>query len=78
MHHVFKFSSIWEVPEFTEPSVGAVVNGWRSNSTVSWHGGFPFSVTSGQDNSLSAVGRDRPISSEDITAQLDSGRSHGD
>jgi len=76
--HVFKFSGIWEVPKLhTNRLVGAVVNGWMLNSIVSWHSGFPFSVRSGQDNSLSAVGRDRA----DFlggTAQLDSSRAHGE
>ena len=47
---------------------------------MTWHGGFPFNLVSGKDNSLSGVGRDRPdfIGTDIHQAQLDSGRSHGD
>ena len=75
--HVFKFSNVWEVPKLNTAGVGGkVLNGWALNSIMAWQGGFPFSVYSGTDNSLSAVHRDRA----DFlggTAQLDSGRPHG-
>src|SRR4029079_450157 len=45
-----------------------------------WRGGFPFTIRSGRDNSLSGIGRDRPdFTGSDIhQAALDSGRSHGE
>jgi hypothetical protein len=35
------------------------VNGWGVNSIVIWRSGFPFSIFSGRDNSLSGVNTDR-------------------
>ena len=56
---------------------GKVLNGWVLNSILTWRGGFPFTVRSGSDNSLSAVGRDRAdfLGGD---AQLDTGRPHGE
>jgi hypothetical protein len=78
VRHIVKFSNVWEVPRVTKNSVlGAVVNGWTVNSITSWRTGFPFSVYTGQDNSFSAVSRDRAdfLGGD---AQLDMGRPHGE
>jgi hypothetical protein len=76
--HVLKFSNIWEIPKTRFHGAGGMIlNGWVLNSIVTWRGGFPFSIYSGVDNSLSAVNRDRA----DFlggTASLDSGRPHGE
>lgn len=76
--HNFKFSNVWNVPSpSAHGRIGALVNGWIVNGIVTWQSGFPFSVTSGRDNSFSGIGRDRA----DYTggnASLGSGRSHGD
>ena len=76
--HVFKFSNVWEVPKMPITGFGGkVLNGWVLNSILTWRGGFPFTVRSGSDNSLSAVGRDRA----DFLGgdpQLDTGRPHGE
>ena len=58
--HNFKFSNVWEVPAISAPKPLAVVlNGWMLNGMVTWQSGFPFSITSGRDNSLTGVARDR-------------------
>ncbi|PYV44583.1 MAG: hypothetical protein DMG06_05900 [Acidobacteria bacterium] len=78
VRHVFKFSNIWEIPKAHITGVGGkIVNGWVLNSIVTWRGGFPFSVRSGSDNSLTAVGRDRAdfVGGD---AGLDTGRPHGE
>src|SRR4029077_13148876 len=57
-----------------------VLNGWGLTGNMFWRGGFPFTIRSGRDNSLSGIGRDRPdFTGSDIhQAVLDSGRSHGE
>ena len=78
VRHVFKFSNIWEIPKAHIAGVGGkIVNGWVLNSIVTWRGGFPFSVRSGSDNSLTGVGRDRAdfVGGD---AGLDTGRPHGE
>jgi hypothetical protein len=58
--HNLKFSNVWEIPSFrTSGFLGKLVNGWMVNSIVTWQSGFPFSVSSGRDNSLTGVNRDR-------------------
>jgi Carboxypeptidase regulatory-like domain len=77
----FKLSSIWEIPKtrLSGPA-GRLLNGWGLTTNLTWHGGFPFNLRSGRDNSRTGVGRDRPdFTGTDIhDAQLDSGRSHGE
>jgi hypothetical protein len=77
--HVFKFSNIYEVPQFklSNGFADRLLNGWSMNSIVFWQSGFPLNITSGLDNSFTGVGRDRPDYLGG-TAQLDSGRSHAD
>jgi hypothetical protein len=74
--HSFKFSSIYQLPNLkVNRFAGVFLNGWLLNAILNWRSGFPFSVRSGLDNSLSGVSRDRA----DFLggkAQLDSGRSH--
>jgi hypothetical protein len=36
-----------------------LVNGWMVNTMVTWQSGFPFTVTSGRDNSFTGINRDR-------------------
>jgi len=78
IRHNFKFSNVWELPKAkVNRFAGAILNGWTLNSITTWRSGFPFSIYSGQDNSFSAVGRDR-ADSVGGSATLDSGRSHGE
>jgi hypothetical protein len=77
----FKFSSIWEIPRTRlTGAAGSLINGWGLAANLSWHGGFPFNLRSGRDNSLSGVGRDRPdfIGTDIHQAELDRGRPHGE
>ncbi len=52
------------------------MNGWGLTGVSTWRSGFPFSVSSGADNSFSGVGQDR---ADYIggPASLGSGRPHG-
>ncbi len=75
--HLFHFSAVWQIPQTRLRGVaGAFVNGWGLTGLSTWRSGFPFSVTSGTDNSYSGVGADRA----DYTggaASLDTSRPHG-
>jgi hypothetical protein len=58
--HVINFSGIWQIPNAPLHGIAnSLVNGWQLSSLASWRVGFPFSVTSGKDNSFSGVGADR-------------------
>ena len=79
VRNVFKLSGVYQLPHFGTGGIGGkLINGWELSSIVTWQGGFPFTVYSGVDNSLSGEFEDRA----DFTgtsigqAQLSSGRSH--
>ena len=57
--------------------VSAIVNGWMLNSMVTWQSGFPFTISSGRDNSFTGIGRDRAdfLGGD---ADLGSDRPHGE
>jgi hypothetical protein len=58
--HIFHFTAIWDVPApKLQGLAGRLFNGWELSSVTTWQNGFPFSVVSGIDNSLTAVGGDR-------------------
>jgi hypothetical protein len=76
---VFKINGEYMIPHVGLPSLlGKVVNGWQLSSTILWQSGFPFSIFSGVDNSLSGMLGDRA----DLTvpsvqqAIIGGGRSH--
>ncbi len=79
--HVFKLSGVYQFPRVGMTGLaGRLMNGWQLSPILRWQGGFPFSIFSGYDNSLSGVNADRA----DFTgtnihqAQLSSSRSHND
>lgn len=77
--HVFKLSAVYQVPHPKLGStLGRLVEGWELTTNLLWQGGFPFSVFSGMDNSLSGVGEDRAdfIGTSLAQAQLSSSRPH--
>lgn len=76
--HNFRFSNVWNVPNAPVQGLAAkILNGWMLNGIVTWQSGFPFSVTSGTDRSLTGIGRDRAdYVGGDIL--LASDRSHGE
>ena len=76
--HNFKFSNVWQIPDIGVNGVlGKVVNGWMLNSMVTWQSGFPFTVSSGRDNSFTGINRDRAdfLGGD---ADLGSDRPHGE
>jgi outer membrane receptor protein involved in Fe transport len=75
----FKLNGEYMVPRVNLPKlVDKVVNGWGLSGTVSWQTGFPFSIFSGTDNSLSGMLGDRADLAVASVQQalLGSGRSH--
>ncbi|MGH9469764.1 MAG: hypothetical protein ACRD1N_05405, partial [Terriglobia bacterium] len=58
--NAFHLSEVWETPHANAHGVaGALLNGWEVNSITTWQNGFPFTIVSGVDNSLSGNGFDR-------------------
>lgn len=75
----FKINGEYMVPHVGLPKgVEKIVNGWELSATASWQTGFPFSIFSGADNSLSGMLGDRADLAVSSVQQavLGSGRSH--
>jgi len=74
-----KFSGIYQVPRFRFSGVAdRLLNGWELNSILTWQSGFPFTVTSGTDNSFTGIGSDRADFIGGGSAQLSDSRPHGE
>lgn len=60
--HVFTASWVWELPYFANLSgpAGVILRGWQLSGLVRLASGSPLKVITGRDNSLTAVGQDRP------------------
>jgi hypothetical protein len=60
VEHNFKFSNVWDLPRMNVNSGAAkrLLHGWQVNAIMIWQSGFPFSVSSGRDNSFTGVGGD--------------------
>jgi len=80
IHHSFKFSSVWQLPQTHWHSIGGVLaNGWELTSLTYWRSGFPFTVRDpGDDNSYSAVFRDRADFAKSGAPSVAYGKSHND
>ncbi len=75
----FKINGEYMVPHVSLPkAVDKIVNGWELSATASWQTGFPFSIFSGADNSLSGMLGDRADLAVSSVQQavLGGGRSH--
>ena len=58
--HNLKFSNVWQVPQIGgNQGWSRLINGWMVNTMVTWQSGFPFTVSSGRDNSFTGINRDR-------------------
>ncbi|HEU0139426.1 MAG TPA: TonB-dependent receptor, partial [Bryobacteraceae bacterium] len=78
--HIFHFTALWEVPRSRfQGAMGRILNGWDLSSVTTWQSTAPFTVTSGVDNSFTAVGGDRAdfIGTNLNEAKL-SGQSHAE
>ncbi|MGH9325404.1 MAG: TonB-dependent receptor domain-containing protein [Terriglobia bacterium] len=77
---IFNFSAVWSVPTFHLTGVAAdLLNNWELTSIATWHSGYPLTIYSGFDNSLTGVGADRADFTGTSISQavLNPGRSHG-
>jgi len=59
--HRFVMSWVWELPKTptTNPFVRQVLHGWQVTGIGQYQTGGPYTITSGRDNSLTGIGRDR-------------------
>jgi hypothetical protein len=77
VNHQFIFSYTYEGPNPT--TLGRVadyaVGGWRTSGILTLRSGTPFTLFSGNDNSLSGIGMDHADSVPGQTPTLDTGRS---
>ena len=75
--HIFNFTANWSLPKLPIHGMGgAILNGWELNALANWRSGFPYSIFSGVDNSLSGVYQDR-ADTTGANPTLSTGRSHG-
>jgi len=76
--HNFVASFIWDLPSLPAASgfVQGVLGGWQLNGITTIRSGFPFTVRSGRDNSLTGIGGDTADVSGD--PDLPDGRSDGE
>jgi len=72
-----KISGVWQLPGPKTGMLGKLLGGWEIDPIVTRQSGFPFSITSGVDNSFSGVGSDRADYLGGGSPQLSYSRSHG-
>jgi hypothetical protein len=60
LRHNSSTSLVYEVPRFMNRAVNQLLSQWRLGGLLSAHTGFPFTPTTGVDNSLTGVRQDRP------------------
>jgi len=60
LRHNFTGSFVYEFPKFSNRAVNELLGKWQIGGLVSAHTGFPFTPTTGVDNSLTGVRQDRP------------------
>lgn len=60
VRHNWVSSFVWELPsgKHSNPLARQLLQGWNWTGILSLRSGFPFSVVSGRDNSLTSIGRD--------------------
>ena len=46
---------------FPNPTLNLIAGGWSPSFLVSFNVGYPFTVLTGTDNSLTGIGLDRPV-----------------
>lgn len=77
--HRFVVSYIWQLPQFTRFNQSAarfLVNGWEVNGITTIQSGTPFTITSGQERSLTGIGHDTADWIAGQKTTLDTGRSN--
>jgi hypothetical protein len=77
--HRFVTSFIWQAPRvrgFNNWVSNGLLNGWELNGAVTMQTGFPFTVYSGPDTSLTGIGSETADPVAGVSPNLSSGRSH--
>ena len=60
LNKVLKINGNYEIPHVHfQRAADTLLNGWQLTTIVGWQTGTPFTIFSGNDNSLSAIGEDR-------------------
>jgi hypothetical protein len=59
--HRFVVSYVWELPRASVSNsfLRAALHGWQATGIGQYQSGAPYTITSGRDNSLTGIGRDR-------------------
>jgi hypothetical protein len=60
LRHNLTTSLVYQSPQFAGRAADQLLGHWQLGSLVSAHSGFPFTPSTGVDNSLTGVGQDRP------------------
>ena len=60
LRHNAATSLVYEVPKFSNRVMNQLVSQWQVGGLFTIHTGFPFTPTTGVDNSLTGLGQDRP------------------
>jgi hypothetical protein len=77
VNHQFIFSYTYQSPAFTKLGtfLDYVIGGWKTSGIITLRSGIPFTVYSGNDNSLSGIGKDHADSVPGQNPNLDTSRS---
>jgi hypothetical protein len=60
VRHLFNASFLLASPRFSGSTAQAVLGNWELSGIITKRSGLIYNVTSGRDNSLTAMGQDRP------------------
>ena len=79
VRHRFVTSLIWQVPGGGRSTrlTKVLLNGWQVNGIITIQSGFPFTIYSGPDTSLTGIGGETADLVPGVNAKLPSGRSDG-
>jgi hypothetical protein len=59
--HNFRLTGVYDLPKFSRSNrwLRGALGGWSLTEILDWRSGLPFGLTSGRDNSFTAIGLDR-------------------
>jgi len=77
--HRFVTSLVWQIPGLGKSHgfTSVLLNGWQVNGIMTLQSGFPFTVYSGPDTSLTGIGGETADPVAGVAAKLPSGRASG-
>ncbi len=74
--NVFHFSALWRIPGAVKGPLGVIANGWEVAGITTWQSGFPITMTSGVDGSLSGGTSRADFLGTNIGQAVRSGQNH--